>query len=153
MTSNEDTYRIEVWDSEEEKTLLETISRSSDFAVSMAAWHAAMRRRPGMLLIHYNSRHVMEKVLTPGELKLPPQTIIDGSIHPGLDVALGDLRSWHVLRAQCMNCSHRAEVKPEGLIRRYGKHALFSTVERALFCTSCNKGGPVRMEIHSLPRG
>lgn len=152
MTSNEDTYRIEVWDSEEEKTLLETISRSSDFAVSIAAWHAAMRRRPGMLLIHYNSRHVMEKVLTPGEVKLPPQTIIDGSVHAGLDVALGDLRSWHVLRAHCINCSHHADVKPEGLIRRYGKHALFSTVERALFCTSCNKGGPVRMEIHSMPR-
>lgn len=151
-TSHEDNYRIEVWDSEEEKTLLETISRSSDFSVSMAAWHAAMRRRPGMLLIHYNSRHVMEKVLTPGEVKLPPQTIIDGSVHAGLDVALGDLRSWHTLRAQCMNCSHHAEVKPERLIRRYGKNALFSTVERALFCTSCSKGGPVRMEIHSLPR-
>ncbi|WP_245279190.1 hypothetical protein [Mesorhizobium loti] len=91
---DENNYRIEVWDSEDEKTLLETISRSSDFAVSMAAWQAAMRRRPGMLLIHYDSRHIMEKVLTPGEAKLPPQTIIDGNIHPGLDVALGDLRSW-----------------------------------------------------------
>lgn len=80
-----------------------------------------MRRRPGMLLIHYNSRHIMEKALTPGEVKLPTKTIIDGNIHPGLDVALGDLRSWHVLRAQSINCSHRAEVKPEGLIRRYGK--------------------------------
>jgi len=152
MTSNEDTYRIEVWDSEEEKTLLETISRSSDFTVSMAAWHAAIRRRPGMLLIHYNSRHAMEKILTPGEVKLPPQTIISGSVHAGLDVALGDLREWHTLRAWCTRCSHHAEVKPAGLIRRYGKAALFSTVERALFCTSCERGGPVRLEIHKLPR-
>lgn len=34
-TNNEDNYRIEVWDGEEEKTLLETISKSSDFA---SAW-------------------------------------------------------------------------------------------------------------------
>ena len=147
----EDNFRIEVWD-REEKTHLETICRTPDAVVSQAAWHAAIRRRPGMLLIHYNSRYVMEKIVTPGEVKVPPQTIIDGSIHAGLDVALGDLRSWHTLRAWCTTCSHHAEVKPEGLIRRYGKEALFSSVERALFCTSCKKGGPVRMEIHSMPR-
>ncbi|TJV19720.1 MULTISPECIES: hypothetical protein [unclassified Mesorhizobium] len=147
----EDNFRIEVWDSEE-KTHLETICRSPDAMVSQAAWQAAIRRRPGMLLIHYNSRHVMEKIITPGEVKIPPQTIINGSIHAGLDVALGDLREWHTLRAWCKNCSHHAEVKPAALIRRYGKGALFSTVERALLCTSCNKGGPVRLEIHKLPR-
>ncbi|TPL87129.1 hypothetical protein [Mesorhizobium sp. B2-3-12] len=147
----EDNFRIEVWD-REEKTHLETISRSPDAMVSQAAWQAAIRRRPGMLLIHYNSRHVMEKIVTPGEVKIPPQTIIDGSIHAGLDVSLGDLREWHTLRAWCKNCSHHAPVKAAALIRRYGKDALFSTVERALVCTSCNRGGPVRLEIHKLPR-
>ncbi len=147
----EDNFRIEVWD-QEEKTLVETICRSPDAMVSQAAWQAAIRRRPGMLLIHYNSRHVMEKILTPGELKMPPQTIVNGSIHAGLDVALGDLREWHTLRAWCTKCSHHAEVKAAGLIQRYGKSALFSSVERALFCTSCDRGGPVRLEIHKLPR-
>ncbi|WP_245466343.1 MULTISPECIES: hypothetical protein [unclassified Mesorhizobium] len=42
--------------------------------VSQAAWQAAIRRRPGMLLIHYNSRHIMEKIITPGEVRIPPQT-------------------------------------------------------------------------------
>jgi len=92
-----------------------------------------------MLPIHYNSRHVMEKIITPGEVKIPPQKIVNGSVHAGLDVALGDLREWHTLRAWCTNCSHLAE--PAGLIRRYGKGALFSSVERALLCTSCNKDG------------
>ena len=87
----EDNFRIEVWD-RDEQALSETISRSPDSTVSQAAWQAAIRRRPGMLLIHYNSRHVMEKILTPGEVKIPPQAIIDGSVHSGLDVALGDLR-------------------------------------------------------------
>ncbi|WP_136620849.1 MULTISPECIES: hypothetical protein [Mesorhizobium] len=147
----EDNFRIEVWD-RDEQAISETISRSPDSTVSQAAWQAAIRRRPGMLLIHYNSRHVMEKILTPGEVKIPPQAIIDGSVHAGLDVALGDLREWHVLRAWCRSCSHHATVKPAGLIERYVKGALFSSVERALFCTSCDRGGPVRLEIHKLPR-
>lgn len=149
--TDEDNFRIEVWD-REETGLAETINRSSDPSVSQAAWQAAIRRRPGMLLIHYNSRHIMEKIMAPGEVTVPPQTIIDGSIHAGLDLALGDLRSWHTLRAWCTKCSHHATVKPEGLIRRYGRHALFSSVERALFCTNCERGGPVRLEIHSMPR-
>ncbi|ESZ05792.1 hypothetical protein [Mesorhizobium sp. L48C026A00] len=122
-TTAEDNFRIEVWD-REEQALAETISRSPDSTVSQAAWQAAIRRRPGMLLIHYNSRHVMEKILTPGEVTIPPQTIIDGSVHAGLDVALGDLREWHVLRAWRRSCSHHATVKPAGLIKRYGKGAL-----------------------------
>ncbi|MER9920902.1 MULTISPECIES: hypothetical protein [unclassified Mesorhizobium] len=147
----EDNFRIEVWDREETQ-LVETICRSPDFFISQTAWHVAIRRRPGMLLIHYNARHVMKKMLTPGDVRIDPQTIVDGSVHAGLDVALGDLREWHTLRAWCKNCSHYAEVKPAGLIRRYGKGALFSSVERALFCTSCDRGGPVRLEIHKLPR-
>ncbi|GLS36825.1 hypothetical protein GCM10010869_24160 [Mesorhizobium tianshanense] len=147
----EDNFRIEVWD-REEKALVETICRSPDSFISQAAWQTAIRRRPGMLLIHYNSRHVMEKITTPGEPTVPPQTIVEGSIHAGLDVSLGDLREWHTLRAWCRNCSHHAEVKAPALIRRYGKDALFSTVERALLCTSCDRGGPVRLEIHKLPR-
>ncbi|WP_258121945.1 hypothetical protein [Mesorhizobium onobrychidis] len=95
--TEEDNFRILVWD-REEQALSESISRSPDSTVSQAAWQAAIRRRPGMMLIHYNSRHVMEKILTPGEVKIPPQTIIEGSVHAGLDVALGDLREWHVLR-------------------------------------------------------
>ncbi|MER8873376.1 hypothetical protein NKI04_26310 [Mesorhizobium sp. M0814] len=66
MAKTEDNFRIEVWD-REEKALVETICRSPDSFVSQAAWQA-IRRRPGMLLIHYNSRHVMEKIIAPGEL-------------------------------------------------------------------------------------
>lgn len=57
------------------------------------------------------------------------QAIAEGSKHAGPDVSLGDLREWHALRAWCRNCSHHAEVRSAALIRRYGKGALFSTVE------------------------
>ncbi|OHV83626.1 hypothetical protein LCM4573_05850 [Rhizobium sp. LCM 4573] len=54
-------YRIEVWSDppEAEGELLETISRSTDFAVSCAALRAAIRQRPGKVLIHLNGRHQM----------------------------------------------------------------------------------------------
>jgi hypothetical protein len=86
-TANDD-FWIEVWDRE---THLETICRSLDAVVSQAAGHARIRRRPDMLLIHDNSRHVMEKFITSGELKVPPPPVIDGSIYGGLDVSPGDL--------------------------------------------------------------
>ncbi|AZO55690.1 hypothetical protein EJ077_21350 [Mesorhizobium sp. M8A.F.Ca.ET.057.01.1.1] len=59
--------------------------------------------------------------------------------------------AWLPAMRQCgvdTECSHHAG----RVIRRYGKGALFSTVEWALFCTSCERGGPVRLEIHKLPR-
>ena len=75
----EDNFRIEVWD-REEKVLVETISRSPDSSVSQAAWQATIRRRSGMLLIHYNSPYIMEKLLTSGNIPVEPQTIVDGSV-------------------------------------------------------------------------
>jgi len=38
-------YRVEVWNASETEKL-EMVSTSSDFAVSLAAWQAALRRRP-----------------------------------------------------------------------------------------------------------
>lgn len=54
-------YRIEVWSDAPEAggELLETISRSTVFAVSCAALRAAARERPGKVLIHLNQRHRM----------------------------------------------------------------------------------------------
>lgn len=54
-------YRVEVWTDAPESggKLLETISRSTVFAVSCAALRAAVRERPGKTLIHVNQRHRM----------------------------------------------------------------------------------------------
>ena len=54
-------YRIEVWSDPPEAggELLETISRSTVFAVSVAALKAAVRERPGKVLVHLNQRHRM----------------------------------------------------------------------------------------------
>lgn len=54
-------YRVEVWSDPPEAggQLLETICRATDFAVSCAALKAAVRQRPGKVLIHLNGRHRM----------------------------------------------------------------------------------------------
>lgn len=59
--STEYLYRVEVWSAEPESggELLETISRASDFTVSCAALKAAIRQRPGKVLVHLNARHRM----------------------------------------------------------------------------------------------
>lgn len=59
--SSDGGYRIEVWTEPPEAggELLETISRTTDFAVSCAAHNAAIRARPGKVLVHLNGRHRM----------------------------------------------------------------------------------------------
>ena len=65
--SGEYLYRIEVWSDESESggELLETISRASDFSVSCAALKAAVRARPGKVLMHLNARHRMSAERAP----------------------------------------------------------------------------------------
>lgn len=54
-------YAVEVWTDMPESggERLETISRATDFQVSIAAYRAAMRQRPGKAIIHLNGRHRM----------------------------------------------------------------------------------------------
>lgn len=54
-------YKIEVWSDEPESggELLETISRATEFTVSVAGYLAAVRARPGKVLVHLNGRHRM----------------------------------------------------------------------------------------------
>ncbi|OCP08008.1 MULTISPECIES: hypothetical protein [unclassified Ensifer] len=67
--STQHLFRIEVWDDAPEAggTLLETISRSTDFNVSMSAYREALQQRPGKILIHLNGRYRMsaEKATDP----------------------------------------------------------------------------------------
>jgi len=146
----EDRYGIEVWDLEE-KALVETLSRASDFSVSLAAWYASIRRRPGVMLIHRNGPHVMERLRTPGAAPAEPSVRIDGLAIEGFDISLRDLRSWHRLRAMRTSCGHHKSIGADVLGRKYGIEVRFATLETKLRCSGCRKG-PVRLEIHNAPR-
>ncbi len=75
----EQAYRVEVWTAEPGSggILVETISRSTDFAVSCAALKAAVRARPGKVLVHMNARYHMSCERAPDpplpELQRPRQ--------------------------------------------------------------------------------
>lgn len=84
MPTAEDNYRIEVWDIDE-RELIETISRSPEFMISMAAWHVALRMRPGRLLLQRNGTHTTTRMVVPG--KLP------SDCEERRELRLGDLQS------------------------------------------------------------
>ncbi|RVH69177.1 hypothetical protein CN198_14010 [Sinorhizobium meliloti] len=67
VSALEHLYTVEVWTHPPEAMgeLIETISRSSDFDVSNAAFREAIRQRPGKYLIHMNGRHRMLCELAP----------------------------------------------------------------------------------------
>jgi hypothetical protein len=66
-SDSEHLYRVEVWTDMPESggELLETISRSTEFAVSCAAFNASIRQRPGKILVHLNGRHTMSRERAP----------------------------------------------------------------------------------------
>lgn len=64
--STEHAYRVEVWnDRPDAGGLLEVIARVTDFSVSCAALRAAVRVRPGKVLVHINGRHTMSTERAP----------------------------------------------------------------------------------------
>lgn len=74
--SSEHAYRIEVWSEPPGAggDLLETISRATDFAVSMGAYREAIRQRPGKYLVHLNGRFRMGCEKAPD----PPLPLAEG---------------------------------------------------------------------------
>ncbi|RVM58885.1 hypothetical protein CN128_07500 [Sinorhizobium meliloti] len=66
-TVTENGYRVEVWSDEPEADgeLVEVISRATDFSVSCAALKAAIRQRPGKVLVHINGRYRMSAERAP----------------------------------------------------------------------------------------
>lgn len=141
MPVADDNFRIEVWD-KDETARLELISRTPDLHVSMSAWHTAIRRRPGALLIHWNGSHVIDRMLAPG----------DASPAAPRDVTFDDLREWHLLKAFCSTCRHRSPLDARKLVRRFGKQAALAVAEGKLFCTKCKSRSAVRLEIYKAMR-
>lgn len=151
MPTAEDNFQVQVWDADE-RELVETIARSSDHLVSVAAWHAAVRRRPGMLLIHKNASFTMDRMVAPGQPEGEPRTKIGGKVLDGVEATLGDLRNWHSLRAWCHGCGHHGDLAVARLKARLGTAMTLSAIERRLRCRQCGKG-PVQVQVFSHGRG
>ena len=150
MPTAEDNFRIEVWDAAE-RELVETISRSPDHFVSIAAWHAAVRRRPGMLLIHRNASFTMDRMVAPGAAEGKPRTRVGRTVLDGVEATLGDRRSRHALRAWCHGCGHHGDLGVEALSDSLGTKATLTAIERRVRCRRCGKG-PVQVQVLNRSR-
>jgi hypothetical protein len=63
-------------------------------------------------------------------------------IGPRYAIRLGDLKSWHVLRVTCLQCSHVATVSPAPLLRRFGEYRRLAELEKRFACKACgNRSG------------
>ena len=60
MPTPVDNYRVEIWSADEGERV-EVLAQSSDNFLSQAAWNEACERFPGVLLVHYNNRFVMQR--------------------------------------------------------------------------------------------
>jgi len=140
MPTPEDNYRVEVW-SDDGKTLVETLSRSPDFNVSLVAWHEAVRRRPGHLLIHANADRVMERLVAPGEKQQRREDF---------SPALRDLRHWHQMRLFCSACRKSVQLDTDQMIERFGRDAILAEIEKRFTC-GCPKRR-VKIEVSSKSR-
>lgn len=152
MSNMGHSFSIEVWD-ETETDLLEEICVATDNAVSQAAWRAALRVRPGFMLIHRNGDHVMDKLVTPGER--PPDGRLERSYIKGLkgvDVLLSELRHWHQVTAYCSVCVRNAAFDTAMLKSRFGESASFGEIERKLVCRQCGRRDTVRLTVINSPR-
>lgn len=146
------TYTVEVWD-EDETERLETISTATDFKVSVAAWSAAIRVRPGFLLLHRNGDRLMEKLVTPGDR--PPEGRLERTFVKGLagvDVTIAELREWHRTVAICEACNRNAALDTADLRRRFGAGAYFGEIEKRLVCRQCGGRDTVRLTVTNKPR-
>lgn len=147
------TFRIEVWDADETE-ILEEVSIATEHLVSQAAWGAAVRVRPGFLLVHKNGDHVMQKLVTPGDP--PPDGRLERSYVKGLkgvDILLSELRHWHQVTAYCPICVRNGVLETEGLVSRFGATASFGDIERKLICRQCGRRDTVRLSVTNAPRG
>ena len=140
MPGREDNFRVEVW-SDDGKRLVETISRSPDFRVSLVAWHEAVRRRPGHLLVHANADRVMERLVAPGEKEQQGDDF---------SPALRDLRHWHQMRLFCRACMKSVQLDTGDMIQRFGRDAILADLEKRFTCGCPERR--VKIEVSSKAR-
>lgn len=142
--SAERTYTIEVWSDPPEigGELLETISRATDFAVSMGAYREAVRQRPGKYL--FISMGGSKWDARGHRIHRPLSSTADqaaGSArfkeYEADRMTLAELAEWYVLGGKCSACSHQGWIDRWECARRFGRRAIIVALMPRLRCTAC----------------
>lgn len=151
-------YRIEVWDEPPEAggEMLEIIASAATFAVSIAAFHAAVRERPGKHIIHMNGRHRMSCQLAPDPpVPLRPIATKRDGTHTKIfnepRWTFDSLQEWKTLAIRCKSCDRVQPVDRWEMARKHGKHTVITSLLPKLRC-ECGVRGNSDWLIGKMPR-
>jgi rubredoxin len=65
---------------------------------------------------------------------------------------LEDLRVFHLVRASCHACGHKAIVPNAALLQGRSGHTRLMDLERQLCCRNCGARGKASLEVELRPR-
>ncbi|MEI3807604.1 hypothetical protein V6R85_24080 [Agrobacterium sp. CCNWLW32] len=152
-------YRVEVWDDPPDGggSIIEVISSSSSFAVSIAACKAAIRERPGKYIVHMNGQNRMTCELAPD----PPVPLTPPKVRTGPDPfpevlndpkwTFGNLPEWNTLAIHCLSCDRVKPVDRWEMSRQQGKQTVITSLLPKLRC-ECGVKGNSEWRTGMLPR-
>lgn len=71
---------------------------------------------------------------------------------PRYDFRLEDLRSFHLVRANCHVCAHHAMVPNATLLQGWPGYTRLMALERQLRCRKCGVRGKASLDVELRPR-
>jgi DNA-directed RNA polymerase subunit RPC12/RpoP len=74
------------------------------------------------------------------------------TVPPRYDVRLEDLRAFHLVRAECQACGHKAIIPNATLQRNQPGHTRLTSLQRRLRCRRCGAKGKALLEMEFQPR-
>lgn len=74
------------------------------------------------------------------------------NVPPRYDFRLEDLRAFHLLRASCHVCAHKALIPHATLTDGRPGYTRLTAIERQLRCRQCGTKGNASLEVEFRPR-
>jgi hypothetical protein len=74
------------------------------------------------------------------------------TVPPRYSFRLEDLRAFHLVRASCHACAHKALIPHAALLQRRPGYTRLMELERQLRCRKCGARGRASLEIEFRPR-
>lgn len=68
------------------------------------------------------------------------------------DFRLEDLRAFHLVRAHCQACGHKAVIPNAALVRGQPGYTRLTSLQRRLRCRRCGAKGKALLEMEFQPR-
>jgi hypothetical protein len=74
------------------------------------------------------------------------------TVPPRYDFRLEDLRAFHLVRAHCQACGHKAVIANAALLRVRPGYMQLTSLHRQLCCRRCGARGKALLEMEFQPR-